>query len=132
MMLVLIFIFNWVFLAKLFSWIFKNLIFLFQELFWVIFWKNTLLVVKWPLWPPSDLLRSLNIQKRNAPKFHSKFSQEFKNQVFKFLDQKNSQIFLVWRPKNQFLSSMFSKVILACFNNSKILQYINATESLNK
>ena len=127
MMLVLIFTWNWDFSLNLFSCISKNLIFIFLTWFWLTLSHDLHLVVKWPHWPLNDLLRSLNTQKRMTPKFHSKFSQEFKNQVFKFLDQKNSQIFLVCRPKNQFLSSMSSKVILACFNNWKILQYINAT-----
>ena len=66
------------------------------------------------------------------PNFHSKFSQEFKNQIYKFLIPKFSQIFPVLRPKNQFLNSMFVKVILACFNYLKMPQYINAAESLNE
>ena len=48
--LVLIFTLNWDFLPNLFSCKFKNLIFIFQT-FWLEFWHDTLLVVKWPHWP---------------------------------------------------------------------------------
>ena len=102
------------------------------DIFWLKFCHDILLVGEWPHWPLNDLLRSLNNQKRMTPKFHSKFSQEFKNQVFRYLDQKNSKFFLVLRPKNQFLNSMFVKVILTCFNYLKMPQYINAAESLNE
>ena len=49
-----------------------------------------------------------------------------------FLIPKFSLIFPVLRPKNQFLNSMFVKVILACFNYLKMPKYINAAESLNE
>ena len=42
-----------------------------------------------------------------APKFHSKFSQKFKNWVFKKFSQKITKKLLVSGPENRFLNSMF-------------------------
>ena len=118
-MLVLILTFKWDFSPNLCSCKFEILIFIFLRLFWLKFWHDTLLTVKWPRWPLNDLLRSLNTLKCQAPKFHSKLSQKFKNQFFRFLTQKMAKFKPVWGPKNQIFNFVMTNAYLSSLNFSR-------------
>ena len=64
-----------------------------------------------------------------APKFHSKFSQKFKNRVFKNFSQKMTKNMLVSGPKNRFWNLMTIQDILTCFKDSKKPIHMEAPKS---